>query len=131
VKPSERFFECSGFIGCGLIDDSGFVISRWAINLMRETSHILLDGSAGDELTNKIRGAIENDADNRIVDMHVWRINATDIAAVISIVTHFPRPIAHYRNLLDDLPALKHITIEVNICEVEPCPALKTASQAD
>ena len=75
--------------------------------------------------------AIEKDADNRIVDMHLWRINATDVAAVISIVTHYPRPISHYRALLDDLPALKHITIEVNVCEDEPCVTFQVASQAD
>jgi len=99
----------------------GVVISRWAFGLLRETSHILLDGSADEHVKIQIQTAIEDDADNRIVDLHVWRINARDLAAVVSIVTHYPRPVKHYRSLLTDLTNLKHTTIEINVCQEEPC----------
>ena len=99
----------------------GVVISRWALGLLRETSHILLDGSADEDIRRHIRSIIEGDADNRITDLHVWRINSRDLAAVVSLVTHYPRPVDHYHGLLANHTELKHITIEVNVCHGEPC----------
>ena len=99
----------------------GIVISRWAFGLLRETSHILLDGSANEDTKNRIQHLIENDADNRITDLHVWKVNANDMAAIISLVTHYPRLADHYRHLLADITVLKHITIEINICDEQPC----------
>jgi cation diffusion facilitator family transporter len=75
----------------------GVVISRWAIGLLRETSHILLDGRADEGLVAQIRSRLEGDADTRICDLHVWMISAHTAAAVVSLVTHYPRPIEHYR----------------------------------
>ena len=97
------------------------VISRWAFGLLRETGHILLDGQAREDLAAKVRSLLEADADTRIADLHVWQVSERDAAAIISIVTHYPRPAAHYRSLLASLPALAHITIEVNTCEDEEC----------
>jgi cation diffusion facilitator family transporter len=39
------------------------VISRWAIGLLRDTGHILLDGSSDKELVEKIQTTLESDAD--------------------------------------------------------------------
>jgi cation diffusion facilitator family transporter len=97
------------------------VISRWAIGLLRETSFILLDGQAEDGLAVKVRALLEADADTRIADLHIWRISSQASAAIISLVTHYPRPIEHYRSLLDPLPTLEHVTIEINVCEAEEC----------
>lgn len=97
------------------------VISRWAIGLLRETSHILLDGQADGDLAVKTRTLLEADADTRVADLHIWQISDRAYAAIISLVTHYPRPIDHYRQLLDSLPGLEHVTIEVNTCEGEEC----------
>ena len=97
------------------------VISRWAFGLLRETGHILLDGQANEELVTKIRSLLEADADTRLADLHVWQVSEHNAAAIISLVTHFPRPVAHYRSLLASLPGLAHVTIEINLCEDEAC----------
>ena len=99
----------------------GLVISRWAIGLLRETGHILLDGQADENLVARIRTLLENDADTRLCDLHVWRVSDNDAAAIISLVTHYPRPVEHYRGLVNSIPALKHITVEINTCEDAPC----------
>lgn len=105
------------------------VISRWAIGLLRETGHILLDGQASGELVTKVQSLLEADADTRVSDLHVWQVSEGRAAAIISVVTHYPRPVTHYRNLLNSLPALAHVTIEVNICEGEECmPEARPAS---
>jgi hypothetical protein len=38
-------------------------------------------------------------------------------AAVVSLVTHTPRPPRHYRDLLAEIHELSHITVEVQPCE--------------
>ena len=110
----------------------GAVITRWAIGLLRETSRILLDGSGDPQLVERVRFALENDADTRVSDLHVWMIGSQAASAIASIVTHYPRPVEHYRRLLESIPELKHVTIEVNECTDPPClpvkpEALKTA----
>jgi Co/Zn/Cd efflux system component len=89
--------------------------------LLRETSSILLDGSANEDTKHHIQYLIENDADNQIADLHVWKVNANDTAAIISLVTHYPRRVDHYRHLLANMTELKHITIEINICDEQSC----------
>jgi cation diffusion facilitator family transporter len=99
----------------------GLVISRWAVGLLRETGYILLDRQANEGLVAEIRSRLESDADTRIADLHVWQVGDRSAAAIIALVTHYPRPAKHYRGLLVGLPALAHVTIEVNVCEEEEC----------
>ena len=97
------------------------VITRWAYGLLRETGPILLDASIEQDYRQAIQDAIENDADNRVSDIHVWKVGANHYAAIISLVTHFPNPMEHYKNLLRDFHKLSHITIEVQECKETPC----------
>ena len=99
----------------------GLVISRWAIGLLLETGHILLDGQSDQELVEQIRSRLEGDADTRLCDLHVWQVGANAAAAIISLVTHYPRPVEHYRDLVNSIPTLKHITVEINTCQDAPC----------
>jgi cation diffusion facilitator family transporter len=97
------------------------VIMRWSYGLLRDTSKILLDRDVSMETVATIYSTIEADSDNRVSDLHIWRIGANQLAAIISIVTHFPKPPVHYKKLLTPFKELAHITIEVNQCESEPC----------
>jgi Co/Zn/Cd efflux system component len=69
-----------------------------------------------------IRSVIESDADNRVSDLHVWRVGSHHLAAVISIVTHYPKSPEYYKDLLADFDVM-HATVEVNPCTSEPCLA--------
>jgi cation diffusion facilitator family transporter len=106
----------------------GLVISRWAIGLLRETGQILLDGQADEQLVTQIRTRLENDADTRLCDLHVWKVGDNEAAAIISLVTHYPQPVEHYRELINSVPSLKHITVEINTCEDAPCLPVDLAS---
>lgn len=97
------------------------VISRWSYGLMRDTSSILLDGVDHGQLAARIASIIEQDADNRVADLHLWQVGGHDIAATISVVTHYPRPPEHYKQLLAGIPRLAHVLVEVNACAGEPC----------
>jgi cation diffusion facilitator family transporter len=97
------------------------VITRWSYSLLRETSPILLDGSIAEDYQAAIKKTIESADDNRIADIHVWRVGPADYAAIISIVTHYPRNPDHYKKMLSDFSKLSHITMEIHGCTSEPC----------
>ena len=97
------------------------VIGHWTYGLLRDTSRILLDGSIDEETQTQIREAIEADSDNRVADIHVWRVGANHMAAIISVVTHYPQSAEHYKSLLAGQSELAHVTVEVNFCEGAPC----------
>jgi cation diffusion facilitator family transporter len=108
------------------------VIMHWSYTLIRETSPILLDESLALKYKKAIKERIESDADNRVSDLHIWRIGPNHFALIISVVSHTPKAPDYYKNLLksfDTLGALKgikginklsHITVEVNQCQ-EQC----------
>jgi len=99
----------------------GVLITFWAVGLLRDTSRILLDGQTDPGLADEIRSVVEKDADNRISDLHTWQVGENAYAAIVSLVTHFPQPVEHYRQLLQPIRVLKHLTIEVNVSLEAPC----------
>ena len=97
------------------------IITRWSYGLIKQTGPILLDGSIEAEYQARIKDCIENDSDNQISDIHIWKVGANDYAAIISLVTQYPRHTQHYKSLLSDFHKLSHITIEINVCDGKSC----------
>ena len=97
------------------------VIMRWSYLLLRDSSRVLLDRDVNPEAIAQIKQTIETDNDNRVTDLHVWRVGPRHLAAIVSVVTHFPQPPQHYKKLLSDYDELVHVTVEVIACEDEPC----------
>lgn len=99
------------------------IISRWSYGLMIDSGRVLLDRDVNPEAVEEIRSKIESDADNRVSDIHVWRVGTHHLSAIVSIVTHYPKSPDHYKNLLADYDEIAHVTVEVNPCDTEPCIA--------
>ncbi|MDF1555956.1 MAG: CDF family Co(II)/Ni(II) efflux transporter DmeF [Deferrisomatales bacterium] len=97
------------------------VIAKWAHGLMRDTSSILLDRDQDQVVGEEIRSLIEADADNRVSDLHVWRISANRFAAIVSVVTHHPKGPDHYKTFLAGVDHLGHVSVEVHPCDGESC----------
>ena len=94
------------------------VITRWSYGLLVDTSGILLDKSVDSEDAQSIQEKIESDSDNRVSDIHVWKVGPIDNAAIISLVTHHSKNPEYYKELLSDFDELSHVTIEVNEYEI-------------
>lgn len=90
------------------------LVARWSWGLLKSTSAILLDEQAPDHTQEAIIEAIESEAGNRIVDLHVWTVGPNITAASLTIVTTLPRTPQYYKELLEDLVKLEHLTVEVN-----------------
>lgn len=97
------------------------LIASWARDLLRDTGKILIDRDVDPELIHRIQELIEADADNRIADLHLWKVGSNKLAAIISLVTHFPQAPEHYKRLLAQVHNLAHITVEVIHCDSSPC----------
>jgi cation diffusion facilitator family transporter len=97
------------------------VITRWAYGLVHDTGSILLDGAIDKRIKLAIVSAIEENADNRVTDLHVWHVAQNHVAATIALVTHQPQTPDYYKKLLGHIPSLSHVLVEVNHCHDEPC----------
>lgn len=98
-----------------------FVIAKWSYSLVSDTGLILLDGASDKQIKLAIVTAIEEDADNRVTDLHLWYLSQHHLAATISVVTHYPQPPEYYKKRLQQIPHLSHVTVEVNPCHGTPC----------
>lgn len=100
------------------------VIARWSLGLLRETSAVLLDAEVPDQRRREIQAAVEADLDNRVSDLHLWRVGPRHLAAIVSVVTHEPKDPGHYKDLLRQFDDLAHVTIEVHRCreDASACP---------
>jgi Co/Zn/Cd efflux system component len=76
---------------------------------------VLLDGAPDAELDTAIRARLEQ-GDDRIADLHVWRVGPGHHAAIVSLVSDSPLPALDYKMRLADLGRLSHVTVEVHRC---------------
>jgi cation diffusion facilitator family transporter len=97
------------------------MIANWTRALLAETGTILLDSGNHDELEREIRAAIETDEDTRISDLHLWQVGQEKYACILAIVAQSPRSAAVYKDRLNEVHELAHVTVEVT--PGDPAPA--------
>ena len=93
----------------------GTVILIWARGLLKQSGATLIDMS-DEGLRREVVKAIEGDADNKVADLHLWRVGPGHWAAIVSLVTHHPRDLDHYRKLLEPVHEISHLTVEIQSC---------------
>ena len=89
------------------------VIANWSFGLLRDTGGILLDRSPDAALEEKVRTLIESDED-RVTDLHLWRLGPGHLGAIVSIATTTAHDVAHYRQKLATFADLSHLTVEIH-----------------
>jgi cation diffusion facilitator family transporter len=92
------------------------VIAHWAWGLIRASGAVLLDAAPNAALEQAIRARLEQD-DDRIADLHVWRLGPGHHGAIISLVSDEPQTVETYKARLGDVADLSHVTVEVHRCE--------------
>ena len=91
------------------------VIAHWSWRLIRDAGAVLLDAAPDAELAAAIRTRLEHGED-RIADLHVWRVGPGHHAAIVSLVSDSPLPVDDYKVRLAGLARLSHVTVEVHRC---------------
>ncbi|HVQ03548.1 MAG TPA: CDF family Co(II)/Ni(II) efflux transporter DmeF [Burkholderiaceae bacterium] len=94
----------------------GALIAHWALGVLRDSARSLVDASSDTRLRDSVRRAIETDGDARVADLHVWQIGPRAWSAVVSVVADRPLASTVYRERLQVMAELQHVTIEVHQC---------------
>lgn len=99
----------------------GLLIARWAWGLARDSGSTLLDVEDRSDTAAKIRRTLEAEDDLAVSDLHLWRIGSASHACILSLVTHAPKSVEHYKALIEHIPGLDHLTVEVQQCRSAAC----------
>jgi cation diffusion facilitator family transporter len=91
------------------------VIARWSYQLIRDSGAVLLDMTPDPSIAQRIRSILET-GDDRVADLHLWRVGPGHYSAIVSLLTHRPERPSHYRERLRVLDNLSHVTIEIDTC---------------
>jgi cation diffusion facilitator family transporter len=91
------------------------VIANWSWRLLRSAGTVLLDMQAEGGLAPEIRRRLES-GDDRIADLHIWRVGPGHHAALVSLVSDQPQPPETYKARLAGIASLSHLTVEVQHC---------------
>lgn len=91
------------------------VIAHWSWGLIRQSGAVLLDATPDAALVSAIRSRLEQ-GDDRIADLHVWRVGPGHHAAIVALVSDAPQAVEAYKTRLADLGRLSHVTVEVHRC---------------
>ena len=91
------------------------LIGRWSIKLMRNAGAVLTDAVPDQGLADSIRRRLEI-GDDKVADLHLWRLGPGHTAVVVTIVSDQPQEPQHYKERLAGLPSLSHVTVEVQRC---------------
>ena len=103
------------------------LVGKWSLGLLHSTSTVLLDREGSDDMREVIRERIEAEADNRVVDLHVWAVGPNIYSVIVSVVTHDPKPPEHYKRLIPAGLGVMHAVVEVHPCSREGLPLPATA----
>lgn len=99
------------------------LVGRWAWGLARDSAAALLDAEDHGQAEAEIRRLVATVPDHEVADLHVWRVGPASRACILSLVTHSPRPVRDYRQLLADIRGLDHLTVEIHHCRDAACRA--------
>jgi cation diffusion facilitator family transporter len=96
----------AGFLGT-------IVITVWAYSLIKSAAAVLLDAVPSRSRAGLIRQRLEIEND-RVTDLHVWRLGPGHLGVVAVIVSEHPRAPDYYKARLAGIEGLSHVSIEVN-----------------
>ncbi len=92
------------------------VILSWSVGLVRTAGTVLLDMVPDRRLAGVIRKRLEVDGD-RVSDLHLWRLGPGHAGLIAAVVSDHPQRPAVYKERLDGIDGLSHVTVEVHACE--------------
>jgi cation diffusion facilitator family transporter len=92
------------------------VIASWSFGLIRSSSRVLLDEVPDRLLYQLIRKRLEVEGD-KVADLHLWRLGPGHTGLIASVISDHPHDPQWYRNRLDGITGLSHMTFEVHRCQ--------------
>lgn len=88
------------------------VILKWTMNLLKQTSPILLDESIDSNYRQQIIEELAPDAE--VIDLHIWRISGHHYSAAIALQSNGDLSVNDFRQRLAKFDKINHLTLELN-----------------
>ncbi|MCY9851016.1 MULTISPECIES: CDF family Co(II)/Ni(II) efflux transporter DmeF [Vibrio] len=88
------------------------VISKWTLNLLKQTSPILLDENIDDKYRKAIQDELTPVA--LVTDLHIWKVSGHHHAAAITLIDKAGISLDEYKQKLSKFDKIDHLTLEVH-----------------
>ncbi|CDT89324.1 Putative transporter [Vibrio coralliirubri] len=89
-----------------------FVIAKWTMNLMKQTSPILLDENIDQEYRDSVTETLTPYAS--VTDFHMWKVSGHHYSAAITLESNSDKTISEYKQMLAKFDKINHLTLEVH-----------------
>jgi len=90
------------------------LVSRWSLGLLRQSSAVLLDRQAPEQIVSKVRGLIEKEGAD-VTDLHIWSIGPNIYSAAVSVSVCKPEEVERFKRLIAEQSQIVHSTVEVHV----------------
>ncbi len=91
----------------------GLIIVRWAVQLIKDTSWVLLDARPDMKLEHQLRHHFDHQDGVWITDLHIWDLGLGRYACILTLIAEKPKPTSHYKSEISSLEEFVHCSIEV------------------
>lgn len=88
------------------------IIAKWTMNLLKQTSPILLDENIEQEYIQTIKDDLAPNA--TITDLHIWKVSGHHYSAAITLLSNSSMSTCDYKQQLAKFDKIKHLTLEVH-----------------
>jgi cation diffusion facilitator family transporter len=87
----------------------------WGFNLAKDSAKVLVDAEDHSPTQAEIRQLIDDieDWDVQMTDLHIWRLGTESLGVILSLATDQPEKAEYLRGRIEQLPLIKHLTLEV------------------
>ncbi|MBE8576743.1 CDF family Co(II)/Ni(II) efflux transporter DmeF [Vibrio sp. OPT18] len=89
-----------------------FVIAKWTMNLMKQTSPILLDENIDQDYRDSVTETLTPYAS--VTDFHMWKVSGHHYSAAITLESNSDKTISEYKQMLAKFDKINHLTLEVH-----------------
>ncbi|MEZ8355394.1 CDF family Co(II)/Ni(II) efflux transporter DmeF [Vibrio splendidus] len=89
-----------------------FVIAKWTMNLMKQTSPILLDENIDQDYRDSVTKTLTPYA--TVTDLHMWKVSGHHYSAAITLESNSDKTISEYKQMLAKFDKINHLTLEVH-----------------
>ncbi|CAK2988385.1 CDF family Co(II)/Ni(II) efflux transporter DmeF [Vibrio crassostreae] len=89
-----------------------FVIAKWTMNLMKQTSPILLDENIDQDYRDSVIETLTSYAS--VTDFHMWKVSGHHYSAAIILESNSDKTVSEYKQMLAKFDKINHLTLEVH-----------------
>ncbi|MEZ8293928.1 CDF family Co(II)/Ni(II) efflux transporter DmeF [Vibrio splendidus] len=89
-----------------------FVIAKWTMNLMKQTSPILLDENIEQDYRDSVTETLMPYAS--VTDFHMWKVSGHHYSAAITLESNSDKTFSEYKQMLAKFDKINHLTLEVH-----------------